>query len=850
MSKKTKNKILVIGWDAADWKVINPLIEQGKMPALKSVMDRGVYGNIQTLDPPLSPMLWTSIATGFRADTHGISGFVEPTPDGEGLRPVSSTSRKVKAIWNILNQEGWKSNVVAWWPSNPAEPINGVMVSNLYQVANKGLDEPWEMPKGTVHPEEMSENFKPFRVHPHEITVAMATPFIPALAQNVELRKTQKVQTVLKTISNAATVHAASTYLLAESEWDFMAVYHDAIDHFCHAAMKYYPPRRPEIPEVDYEHFNGVVEAGYRFHDMMLDRILEMVDENTTIVLLSDHGFHSDHQRPLYIPREPSGPAVEHSPYGIFVMAGPGIKKNQSISGASVLDVTPTLLYHAGLPVGKDMEGKVLYQCFENPVKADFIESWEKVEGDSGMHSEEMREDPWAAQEALQQLVELGYIDALDDDKMKEVERCRRENSYYVARNMINGGRYKPAIEILEQIFEESNILRYGQRLAFSYLAKKMYLKCEEVLARLKEIDKEERKKQAEENNSDVFANGEFEEPLYIEYIEGLLNLARNRPRIALPLLEKVQKRNPNNLQLAISIGQIHTLRKNFKAAEKQYINALAIDERSAVAHHGLGMSLLRQKKYSEAVDEFLIALEQDFMQPNVHYHLGESLVKCEMYEDAAHAFQVCIRLTPGMTKAHKWLVEIYEKHLQNPTEAQKSRDFLNNNIKGEITVCSGVDDCDYELFLNALEAAGMQVSKDEEGFQTSMKTLFTDNWLAENKGKIVYVPSRMLNELPANFNYKLIFLDQKLNETVQKRTERIQKKTKKEAVSLGMLNTIEKEKFIIDMWIESQPGQQILWMHWDEILKAPKIQISMLEEFLGIEMNLALFNEIVNEKK
>ena len=139
----SKKKVLVIGWDAAEWKVIMPLIQQGKMPAFARLMSRGVHGKLQTLDPPLSPMLWTSIATGFRADTHGIGGFIEPTPDGENLRPVTSTSRKVKAIWNILNQEGYKSNVLAWWPSNPVEPINGVMLSNLYQIATKPLGEEW-----------------------------------------------------------------------------------------------------------------------------------------------------------------------------------------------------------------------------------------------------------------------------------------------------------------------------------------------------------------------------------------------------------------------------------------------------------------------------------------------------------------------------------------------------------------------------------------------------------------------------------------------------------------------------------------------------------------------------------
>jgi len=838
---KKKNKILVIGWDAADWKVIIPLIEQGKMPALKSLMDRGTHGRIQTLDPPLSPMLWTSIATGFRADKHGIGGFVEPLPTGEGLRPVTTTSRKVKAIWNIFNQEGLKSNVVAWWPSNPAEPINGVMVSNLYQVANKALGEAWEMPNGTVHPAELSDIMKEFRVHPHEISLAMAIPFIPNLADNLELRKEKKTLSVLKTLANAASVHSASTYLMQETEWDFMAIYHDAIDHFCHIAMRYYPPRRPEIPEEDFINFNGVVEAGYRFHDMMLDRTLSMIDENTTVVLLSDHGFHSDHQRPLYIPNEPSGPAVEHSPYGIFVMAGPGIKKGIEVSGASVLDVTPTLLYHAGLPVGKDMEGKVLYQCFEQAKEANFIDSWELVSGDSGMHDEYSREDPWAAQEALQQLVELGYIEALDDDKLQQVEKCKRENAYYVARNMIHGGRFKDAIDILEKIFEESSILRYGQRLAFAYLSKKMYLKCQEVLDRMKEIDALERirlQREKTEKNNDPFGNEELEEPLYLEYIEGLLNLAMNKPRKALPLLEKVQQKNPNNMQLATSIAQIHMQRKNFELAQNQFIRALAIDNRNTTAHYGLGVCLLRTKRLEEAIDEFLIAIEQDFFQSSYHYHLGEALFLCGNIEEASQAFNVCIRITPGMTKAHKWLVEIHTNHLPNTTIASQSRTILENQIKGEIIVVTGIDGCDYSLFMEILKAANIPVSESNDFIENPAK-LFGTDYLTNNIGKALYVSSRYLAELPHTFNYKVIYLNQDLNAIIEKRKSKLQLKLPVNAAPLRIINTVEKEKFVIDTWLASQPNQPLLMLNWDELFEDTENQLNILGEFINTPLDV-----------
>src|SRR5436305_13393095 len=130
MKETPRRRVLLIGWDSADWEMIDPLLERGQMPALARLLADGVRGNLATLQPVLSPMLWTSIATGKRADTHGICGFTEPLPDASGIGPVRSTSRKCKAIWNILTQTGLKTNVVGWFASHPAEPINGIMVSD------------------------------------------------------------------------------------------------------------------------------------------------------------------------------------------------------------------------------------------------------------------------------------------------------------------------------------------------------------------------------------------------------------------------------------------------------------------------------------------------------------------------------------------------------------------------------------------------------------------------------------------------------------------------------------------------------------------------------------------------
>jgi predicted AlkP superfamily phosphohydrolase/phosphomutase/tetratricopeptide (TPR) repeat protein len=853
MKKTLTKKILIIGWDAADWSVIEPLIQQGKMPTLKRLMEKGVYGRLKTLDPPLSPMLWTSIATGVRADKHGICGFVEPSPNGDGLRPVTSTSRKVKALWNIYTQNNLKSNVVAWWPTNPVEQINGVMVSNLYQVANKPLHEDWIMPEGTVHPKEMEEEMKEWRIHPSEITAAMIAPFIPNIVHDLELRKDKHVASVVKILANAASVHAASTHLIENTSWDLMAVYHDAIDHFCHVAMKFHPPKRKHIDEKDFENFKEIVEAGYRFHDMMLDRTLEMIDDDTTVILLSDHGFYSDHRRPIVIPKEPSGPAAEHSPFGILVMAGPGIRSTgEEITGASVIDITPTVLAMSGLAVGEDMEGKVLHQCFSEPISPQFIPSWENVEGESGMHDKDQVEDPWAAQEALQQLVELGYIEAMDDDKLQLVERSKAESEYYKARNMIDGGRIEDAIPILENIFNDTKIIRYGQRLAFTYLNKRKYAKVQETINILREqerLDVQDRKeKRKEQDPEDPFLNREFEEPLYLDYIEGLMLLALNKPKNALPLLEKVQLKNQNNLDVPMNIAKVHLMRKNYYAAELQYIKALAIDDRSVQAHHGLGVSLLRQGKLDLAIEEFLLALESNFYKPNVHYHLGEALYRSANYESAAEAFELAVRLAPGMTKARKWLKDIYLTHLNEVEKAYLHQEFLDRNIRGEVIIVTGLHGSGGDLMLDYLENRGIEIIVQEEmvtkeeikNFEFSkLIDLINDPLLVSGNGKkALFVNSQLLSFLPNDLSYKVIIMNRDTKDVIIDQQKFMGKRVLEDTLPLKHYGIVQRLQDQVNVWLDANPHTPIHYVDYQELIINEEEQMSLLDEFIGIEIS------------
>lgn len=306
-------------------------------------------GRVATLHPPLSPMLWTSIATGKRPFKHGIHGFTEPTPDGQGVRPITNLSRKSKAVWNILNQNGLRTTVIGWWPSHPAEPVHGVMVSDHYHKAKRDIEHGWPLLANAVYPPDLHDTLADLRLHPQELVGPMLAPFIPHL-NKVDQEKDRRFSMLASTLAECVSIHSAATWLIENQPWDFFAVYYDAIDHFCHGFMKYHPPRQPWISEADFELYSSVVSTAYVLHDQMLGTLLAKAGDETNVILMSDHGFHPDHLRPRGIPDFPAGPAVEHSPYGIFVMAGPGIRKDEPLFGVNLLDLAPPCSLFTAFP--------------------------------------------------------------------------------------------------------------------------------------------------------------------------------------------------------------------------------------------------------------------------------------------------------------------------------------------------------------------------------------------------------------------------------------------------------------------------------------------------------------------
>lgn len=743
--QRTAKKILLVGWDSADWKMINRLIDEGKMPTMKYLVENGTMGNMATLDPPFSPMLWTSIATGKRPDKHGILGFSEPDPNMHAIRPVSSSSRKVKAIWNILTQKEMKCHVVGWWPSHPAEPINGIMISNHYQREALDKNRQWTMAPGTVHPAELSDFFAHFRISPRELTVQHIQPFVPEY-QKVDQEKDHRLESIAKITAECSSIHAAATTIMEMEEWDLMAVYYDSLDHYSHGFMNYNPPRMPNIPEDQFELYKGVVEAGYRYHDMMLKRLIEMAGEDATVMVISDHGFHPDHLRPSFISDEPAGPAEQHRDHGIFVVKGPGIRKDERIYGACLLDVTPTLLSLLGLPIGKDMDGVPLVQIYENAPETETIPSWEEVPGNAGMLPPEEQTDPIAAQEALKQLVELGYIDEPDENIETAIKKTVKELKYNLGRVHFGASHLIEAEKIFEELYTESpDQPRFALRLISCYMLLNKLDKAEKLIEEfylheknfanehdIKTIAQEKMPEKLEKEGTtkeqEQWAKNKRRkinryqqaqtDVLLLQVYKGDLLLKQRKPKEALAIYTKIAKLSQSK-QINIQVGNALMKLKRWKAAKENFLKALEYDENAVNALIGLCHSCTKLNEYESAIDYGLTAIGLAYHAPIAHYYLGEALLLYGQYEAAENAFRLAITMAPHLGQARNYLIYLYEVILKTPEKSVIHRSYFEERgLKAK-----SPDTEDFEDDENPIRVEEITEEKKNETIDTENKT-------------------------------------------------------------------------------------------------------------------------------
>jgi hypothetical protein len=503
-------KMLLIGLDGADWRVMRPMIERGELPTLARLAEEGVRGDLRSFEPLASPLVWTSIATGKVPDKHGIRDFFS-----------TQTALRAKRIWDIVHEERPTARIGLYkylftWPP----------VSNFtFVVPGWTARSPETTPPYLRFVKEIEMAGLPgtstslaayARVGFHGLVHGMHLSTLlrcALLALYERLKKPANLELhYRKHLLDASIECDVYSRLLRLHRPEFSASIYTGMDGISHHYWKYYEPEPfGDVEPGERQRYGDVIPRCYRAADRIVNCLLESTEEETNVLVVSDHGFRANPNRwvmrqlnvglmleRLHISHKvyvsiildkihlrmrsghggergavvemlrsleycgDHGPFLEiecaadastiavrprrlaetgdevsvliegeevplhqlliekaeisgtHDPIGVLIGQGPGLRRNADIGEVSVLDVGPTILALMALPVGRDMDGRVLTEAIDpaflrsHPVR--LVETHE--ERQSSIREPEDVEDFSVAESIVgERLRALGYIE-------------------------------------------------------------------------------------------------------------------------------------------------------------------------------------------------------------------------------------------------------------------------------------------------------------------------------------------------------------------------------------------------------------------------------------------------------
>lgn len=382
LDKQTGIRVLLVGLDGADWQIAEPLMRAGRLPTLSSLRRRAAWGNVRSMTPMLSPLLWSTVATGVTPERHGIVDFLVPDPITGRKVPVSSRMRRARALWNLFSESGRTVDIVAWWASWPAEPINGHMVSDRTSYSLFDVDSP-EPRTGITYPPSYFNEIRPLLRSDDSVSYEEVSRFADISKDEFRAARSQTevdratayknpINHLAKILAATQSYHQIALKLLREGPADLTAVYYQGIDEVCHRFIHFSTPRLDSIDPSDVVRYGRVVERFYEYQDALLGELLRTVGPRTVVIVLSDHGFLNGPDRPSETTADIEGkPGRWHRAYGIILLADEAIQPGK-LDTVSLLDVAPTILYLGGLPVPRDFPGRILKEAVTSGFAAKF----------------------------------------------------------------------------------------------------------------------------------------------------------------------------------------------------------------------------------------------------------------------------------------------------------------------------------------------------------------------------------------------------------------------------------------------------------------------------------------------
>ena len=637
-STSPRTKVLLIGLDGAEWNIIRPLVRQGKLPNLARLMREGVSGTLYSSKPLLSPLIWTTIATGKKPIKHNITDFLVVHKESGEEIPVTSNLRAVKALWNIISEHKKKVGVVGWLVTWPAEPVNGIIISDRLTYLDYDPQKASALlTKQVTYPETLMNTLKPFVTDVDSIPFDRIRRFCRVGQKEYEesmKNKTDPLFAAASVVAASETYRNMAVHFLKEHSTDFFAVYFKGIDSFGHLFAWGSDTTFRLSDRTRVQKYGRAIQDFYRYQDEILGDLLGLIDDSTTVIIVSDHGFKIGANQPLERSEIGRGRASEwHTEEGIVVIFGNAMKRGTTLKGARTVDIAPTVLYLLGLPVATDMDGRVLASAFlsehlkNNPIQN--VETFEGARTSSSVRRVIASKEDVAIKRQLQS---LGYLNP---------ETPNSNNNQGIL--WMEEGEYRRAVDAFKKaIVLRPDVPAFYDNLGTAYNA----------LGRHREA--------IEQHQTAIRLNPKLPKlynNLGMAYFEaGEDERARNAYETALAL-------QPNFADALSNLGNVYYSQGAFEKAEDLLMQSLKIDPGLARSHYNLGVMYGHRGFPERAVVEFRKVLEiaPNFPQrANVNNGLGVAYFELKMFDGALAEFRKVLQLDPKFPGVHSRMGIVY----------------------------------------------------------------------------------------------------------------------------------------------------------------------------------------------
>jgi predicted AlkP superfamily phosphohydrolase/phosphomutase len=413
-----RTPVIWLGLDGLDWELLDRLSREGKMPHWQRLTSEGYTARLRSYLPVLSPIIWTTLATGVGPDVHRVLDFQEVDPASGQKVPISGRSRAVPAIWNVASASGVSVGVVGWWGTHPAEEVHGFFVSDhASPILFEGLPR-----QGLAYPASLSAGVEQIVAREGDVSDQELVRYVDASAEDIARARASGEGLKNPIIALARTIGATriesriARELYDRNLPDLMMLYLEGTDVVGHVFASYVPPKLPCTSDGDFARYKNAVDEYYALVDRILGQWMRRAEEDgATLIVNSDHGFKWGEDRSCVRDSlNPSTAGFWHRLDGVFAAWGKRVKRSSTRGDATVFDVEPTVSALLGLPVERRASGSVVKAAFPDlspPARKDLSE----------IPIRRLSAEPLSEKEAdeyMQKLRALGYLSGGEPGKL------------------------------------------------------------------------------------------------------------------------------------------------------------------------------------------------------------------------------------------------------------------------------------------------------------------------------------------------------------------------------------------------------------------------------------------------